>query len=146
MRLSTTFGRRLAAIRKHRGLTQAALAYAIGKSRPTINRWESGTAIDIRTGDAESCACALQCRVRDLYAPADAPVPPPLSSSPRRTHRRIKQVGKPDKTSSPDEVERLEALLVEVLQRLVRYEPAAMDLLDRIRAPSGLVSDGRRAA
>jgi hypothetical protein len=42
------------------------------------------------------------------------------------------------------EVERLKALLVEVLQRLARHEPDAMTLLDRITAPPG--SDVRRAA
>jgi transcriptional regulator with XRE-family HTH domain len=48
-----TFGRRLAAIRVDRSLTQAELAALIGKSKATIWSWEHEL-YGIRLADAES--------------------------------------------------------------------------------------------
>jgi len=44
------------------------------------------------------------------------------------------------------EFEDLKVLLVEIVERLVEYEPDALSLLDRLTAPPGSVSDARRAA
>jgi transcriptional regulator with XRE-family HTH domain len=127
-----TFGLRLRMIRERRGLTQADLAAQVGRSRQTICHFETGRSSDIRNSDLHKLAEVLGCRVRDLLAPIEAPLPP-LWSNRRRVRQRA--VDRPDKPSPQDEVERLEALLLEVLQRLARYEPGAVDLLDRIGAP-----------
>jgi transcriptional regulator with XRE-family HTH domain len=85
MRLtSDSVGRRLAAIRTDRGLTQAALAAAIGKSRQCVCHWERGSS-DLRISDLHRLAEALDCRLRDLLAPPEAPIP---SLHPRRKRRR----------------------------------------------------------
>jgi len=158
----TTFGRRLAAIRKDRGLSQAELATAVAKTRAAVGHWESGRAF-IRGSDLARVARALGCRMRDLLAPVEAPIPPRPPWWPRwRTSKRQGRpacvnwfVNEPAETRSTPtfptsaktaELEHLRALLLEVLQRLVRYEPDALGLLDRITAPTGSVSDGRRAA
>jgi DNA-binding XRE family transcriptional regulator len=73
---SETFGRRLAQIRADRRMTQQDLGAAIGLSRQTIIRWENDPAFDPRLGDMKKCAWALRCRVGDLLAPLDAPIPP----------------------------------------------------------------------
>lgn len=44
------FGERVAAIREHHGLTQAALAEAIGKSEDTVRAYEHGRAHPTLTG------------------------------------------------------------------------------------------------
>jgi transcriptional regulator with XRE-family HTH domain len=72
---SATIGRRLAAIRVNRGLTQGELAVLIGKSKTSICCWEHGRS-EMRVGDAIGCARALRCRLRDLLAPVEAPIPP----------------------------------------------------------------------
>jgi transcriptional regulator with XRE-family HTH domain len=144
MQSGPTFGRRLAAIRKNRGLTQIELAKAIGKTRTAIGHWEAGRAF-IRGSDLAQVASALECRIRDLLAPPGVPIPPLWW--PRRTAKRRGHAGSAPPTSDEAaELERLKALLLEVLQRLVRYEPEAVDLLGRITAPPGSVSDARRAA
>jgi transcriptional regulator with XRE-family HTH domain len=73
--ISNTFGRRLSAVRIDRGLTQAELGAAIGMYRQLIARWEGGGiyAVDIRA--VRKCARVLHCRVKDLSAPLDAPLP-----------------------------------------------------------------------
>jgi transcriptional regulator with XRE-family HTH domain len=73
---SETFGRRLAQIRTDRRLTQEQLGAKIGKSRQTITHWENDPLFDPRLGDVRTCAQALHCRVPDLLAPLDAPIPP----------------------------------------------------------------------
>ena len=72
---SKTHGRRLAAIRKNRGWTQAKLGAAIGKTRDTIWAWENNRC-DIRVADAERCAFVLGCWLHDLLAPVEEPIPP----------------------------------------------------------------------
>jgi transcriptional regulator with XRE-family HTH domain len=75
MRLhSKTFGRRLAAIRIDRGLTQAELALLVGCSRQTICHWEKhGTPIE--PDDVANCARALHCRKKDLLASVEEQIP-----------------------------------------------------------------------
>jgi transcriptional regulator with XRE-family HTH domain len=75
MRLtSDTVGRRLAAIRRDRGLTQAELGDLVGKSKQTISALEHGRH-GITLADAMKCAEALGCHLRDLCAPLDKPLP-----------------------------------------------------------------------
>lgn len=77
MRLaSATFGRRLEAIRADRHLTQEELGTAVGKSKRTISHWETQPWFEVRERDAKECAKVLRCRLRDLLAPLDAPLPP----------------------------------------------------------------------
>jgi transcriptional regulator with XRE-family HTH domain len=83
------FGRRLAAIRVARGLTQAELAFAIGKPKQTLSRWENTDRNEVCYGDARRCARALRCRVSDLEALPDAPLPGAPSNW-GRIRRRIK--------------------------------------------------------
>jgi transcriptional regulator with XRE-family HTH domain len=87
---SDTFGRRLAAIRQDRGLTQLELGTVVGKSKQMICAWEHGMAIEIATGDVTKCARALHCRRADLLAPLEAPIPAAPSRWPRM-RRRIQQ-------------------------------------------------------
>ena len=90
MRLSSsTFGRRLKSIRRDRGFTQAEVGEAIGKSKQTISAWENNLC-EIRLGDAETCASALSCHLKDLLAPLDKPPPrrPSLWPRIRRPQRR----------------------------------------------------------
>ena len=79
-----TFGPRLAAIRRHRGLTQGQLAIAIGKSKQTICHWENDPFFEVGLSDAKKCAQVLHCRLGDLLAPLNAPIP----SYPRPKRRR----------------------------------------------------------
>jgi transcriptional regulator with XRE-family HTH domain len=83
---SETFGRRLAQIRTDRCLTQQQFGIAIGKSRHTIRHWENDPFFKVRLSDAKKCARALHCRLADLRAPVDAPVPP--DPRPKRRRRR----------------------------------------------------------
>ena len=85
-RTSKTFGRRLAQIRTRRRLTQLQLGVAIGKSRHTICHWENDEFFEVRLSDAKKCAQALHCRLGDLLAPLDAPIPP--DPRPKRRRRR----------------------------------------------------------
>ena len=82
-------GRRLATIRRDRGLTQRELAFAIGRTGTTICLWESNGSAEIRLHDARKCANALRCWLKDLAAPLDAPLPPAPENWPR-VRRRIK--------------------------------------------------------
>jgi len=74
--ISESFGRRLAAIRKHRHLTQQQLGVAVGKSCRAISNWENSLSIEIWLGDVAQCARALRCQVKDLLAAVDEPIPP----------------------------------------------------------------------
>jgi transcriptional regulator with XRE-family HTH domain len=67
-------GKRIARIRKHRMMSQTALAEAIGVTRSVISNIERGhTRIDLDM--AERLAPALHCTVSGLRAPLDAPLP-----------------------------------------------------------------------
>ena len=70
------FGRRLTAIREQRGLTQAELAAAIGKSEQTIRAWETIICRRIPLSDLKRCARALRCSVRELLGLIYDPLPP----------------------------------------------------------------------
>jgi transcriptional regulator with XRE-family HTH domain len=86
--VSDTFGRRLKAIRRARGLTQAELAALVGKSKQSISAWEHGHG-GVRLIDAEIIAIALGCRLKHLLATVDAPVPrAPMSWLQERLHLR----------------------------------------------------------
>jgi transcriptional regulator with XRE-family HTH domain len=84
-------GRLLAAIRAERGLTRTEPAMAIGRLQQTVGCWESGRSPDIRSGDLCKIAVALGCRLRDLLAPVEAPIPP-LHPHPRRRRRTAASV------------------------------------------------------
>lgn len=91
MRLSVAdFAHHLRAIRLSRGLTQVELSIAIGRHRHTVAHWESGQNFRIRYEDVKKCAKALRCRVRDLIAPKEAPVPSQPADWPS-VRRRIKR-------------------------------------------------------
>jgi transcriptional regulator with XRE-family HTH domain len=71
MRLdSTTFGRRLAAIRADRRLTQEQLGVAVGKSKRTIRDWENSLFVELWLGDVAQCARALAARSRTCWHPS----------------------------------------------------------------------------
>jgi len=82
------FGRRLAAFRADRGLTQCELATAIGKTRATVSHWEAGRAY-ARSRDLAGIARALDCRIRGLLAPVEAPLPPRPPGWTRRRASRL---------------------------------------------------------
>ena len=86
---SNTIGRRLAAIRKDRGLTQAEVGAWIGKSKTSVFAWERGL-YEIKLADAQACAGALRCSLKDLLAAVDAPLPAVPARWPR-TRRRSRQ-------------------------------------------------------
>ena len=69
------FGCRLAAIRERRGLTQAELAAAIGKSERTIRAWENMICGEVSLSYLKQCAGALRCSVRDLLGLIYDPIP-----------------------------------------------------------------------
>jgi transcriptional regulator with XRE-family HTH domain len=70
------FGRRLTAIREHRGLTQAELAAAIGKSEQTIRAWENIICPQMPLSDLKQCGRALRCSVRELLGLIYDPISP----------------------------------------------------------------------
>jgi transcriptional regulator with XRE-family HTH domain len=72
--VTETFSRRLALIRRDRGLTQEQLGLAVGESRQTITHWENDPGFEPRLSDVNKCARALRCRPKDLLAPLDAPI------------------------------------------------------------------------
>ena len=90
---SETFGRRLRAIRRDRGFTQAELGALVGRSKQLISAWECGNH-EIRLGDAERIAVALHCRLEDLLAPLDKRLPRRPSSW-FRVQQRLQQQMKP---------------------------------------------------
>jgi transcriptional regulator with XRE-family HTH domain len=70
----TVTGRRIANIRRHRGMTQQHLADAIGVTRHVIFHLEhSHTRIDYE--QLERIAAALHCTIEDLRGAPDAPMP-----------------------------------------------------------------------
>jgi transcriptional regulator with XRE-family HTH domain len=73
-RIDPIIGRRLAAIRAHRMMSQTELGAAIGIGKNAIWHYETGR-VEISPGRLESLAEALHCRVSDLLAPLDAPLP-----------------------------------------------------------------------
>jgi transcriptional regulator with XRE-family HTH domain len=69
---NAAIGKRITEIREDRGLTQAALAAAIGVSKYMICRFEHGhTRIAVEY--LEKIAAALQCRDKELRAPPGSP-------------------------------------------------------------------------
>jgi DNA-binding XRE family transcriptional regulator len=80
VRRTVIHGRRLAAIRRDRGLTQWELGSAVHKSKQTIASWESQGSAVVRSTDARQCAAALRCRVKDLAAPLEVALPPAPAS------------------------------------------------------------------
>jgi DNA-binding XRE family transcriptional regulator len=70
----TSIGRRVAAIRKHRCMTQAWLADAIGVSKHVLVQVEHGcTRVTLEV--AVRIAAVLRCTIYDLLAEPDAPMP-----------------------------------------------------------------------
>ncbi len=67
-------GKRLAAIRGARHMTQRELAAAIGVSLGLIGTWELGRTTPRRKW-LEALARALHCKPADLLAPIHAPLP-----------------------------------------------------------------------
>ena len=74
MSVETRIGKRLAAIREHRRMSQADLAAALGVSKAAIGHYEHGR-VRLTVPRLEQLALALHCRVADLLAPLDTPVP-----------------------------------------------------------------------
>jgi transcriptional regulator with XRE-family HTH domain len=70
----TTIGKRIAMIREHRGMSQAALAAAIEVSKSVIFHYEHGQT-RITVDHLEKLAIALHCAARDLLAALDTPIP-----------------------------------------------------------------------
>jgi transcriptional regulator with XRE-family HTH domain len=70
--IDPTIGKRLAAIRQHRRLSQAELAAMVGASKSAIYHYEHGNA-RIWPSLLSALASALRCRISDLLAPLDAP-------------------------------------------------------------------------
>jgi transcriptional regulator with XRE-family HTH domain len=92
MRLaSANFGRRLAVIRRDRGLTQSELAAAIGIPRQLVSRWENGGSGLVHMSAIRKSARALRCRVKDLTAPAGTPFRSPDPALWARFKRRLKR-------------------------------------------------------
>jgi transcriptional regulator with XRE-family HTH domain len=84
---SETFGRRLAAVRRDRKLTQAQLAMYLRVSRQAISRWENSPVAWVIWSEVVKCARILHCRADDLLAPLDAPIPPSPLCWPRIRRR-----------------------------------------------------------
>jgi transcriptional regulator with XRE-family HTH domain len=69
---NAAIGKRIAEIREDRGLTQAALAAAIGVSKYMVFHFEHGQT-RIAVEHLELIAAALQCRINDFRAPPGSP-------------------------------------------------------------------------
>ena len=67
-------GRRLAAIRAHRMISQSELAALVGVSKASIHRYEHGHC-RIDAGRLAQMAWALSCSPADFFAPAEARLP-----------------------------------------------------------------------
>jgi transcriptional regulator with XRE-family HTH domain len=88
-------GKRIAQIREHRLMTQAALGQAIGVSKHAIYHFENGHR-RITVELLEHMACALRCKMKDLRMdPAD--VGPPLV----RAQTRARAAGSAQRIRSP---------------------------------------------
>jgi len=61
-------------IREHRMISQSELAEAVGASRSAVNHIENGRS-RITVEQAERMATVLLCKLGDLCAPIDAPMP-----------------------------------------------------------------------
>ena len=72
-------GANLRAMRKKRGLTQAELAEAIGKSNRAVSNWETGLR-DIDTEVLKEIARVLQCDIADLLRD-DSPIAVPTKKA-----------------------------------------------------------------
>jgi transcriptional regulator with XRE-family HTH domain len=72
--IDPVIGRRLAAIREHRMMSQSELAATIKVTRGAIWNYEHGYA-DIKSPRLDELARALYCRVEDILAPVEAPLP-----------------------------------------------------------------------
>lgn len=72
--IDPVMGRRLAAIREHRTMSQAELAAAIEVTRGTIWRYEHGH-VRIKPSRLDELARALHCQVEHILAPLEAPLP-----------------------------------------------------------------------
>jgi transcriptional regulator with XRE-family HTH domain len=74
LRADPDIGRRVAEIRKARGMSQAELATAVGTDKTTIANYEHGRSSPMRRLD--QLAVALQVKPDDLLNPPGSPVPP----------------------------------------------------------------------
>jgi transcriptional regulator with XRE-family HTH domain len=101
---SETFGRRLAAMRKQRGLSQVELAAAIGRSRQAIRAWENNSNKEVCQSDVKKCALVLRCCTKDLLASLDEPISPAPSGWPRirwRLKQRLAATGYRQASETP---------------------------------------------
>lgn len=69
---NAAIGRRITEIREDRGLTQVALAAAINVSKYMVFHFEHGQT-RIAVEYLEKLAAALQCKMKELRAPAGSP-------------------------------------------------------------------------
>jgi|GEM_PF-554906 len=77
MNIEPTIGRNVRRIRLEQGLSQAALAEAVGVATRHIGRIEQGT-ISATIGLLARLADALHCEIGDLIEDRDVPMPPNL--------------------------------------------------------------------
>lgn len=68
------FGKRLVRLRKHRSLSQAALADKAGVTKTAVWGWEHDVHFPSKT--LEKLTEVLECSLADLLADVEAPLPP----------------------------------------------------------------------
>jgi len=77
-------GKRIAAIRNNRGMTEKELGAAIGRTGKTISAYEHGKVGAAMIAHLDDIALALHCNRRDLLAPPEAALPRIKFRAPRR--------------------------------------------------------------
>jgi transcriptional regulator with XRE-family HTH domain len=85
--LLRALGGRIRHLRQQRGLTQQALAAAVGVEAETVSRVETG-AVAMSIANLALVSAALECTLSDLFAVA-APVPPSALTDGEREALRV---------------------------------------------------------
>ncbi|HLO75357.1 MAG TPA: helix-turn-helix transcriptional regulator [Magnetospirillum sp.] len=108
--LQKLFGRRVYDLRRRKGLTQEALAEAIGKSLDTVSNVERGVSVP-RLGTALDIANALGVSIGELF---DFEVAVPADKEKRRAIERLVQAVEGRSTETVDGLTRLVELALKL--------------------------------
>lgn len=134
-------GLRIMSARLERGLTQQAVADAVGVDRTTVAHWEAGR-VNLTAANAIALAACLGTTAEHLVGPAPSARQEPPRGAPNRStapYRRGGGAGVAAEEGLRERVEMLEATCKDLLVRMARAE-------DEIIRARGAAGEGRDAA